>query len=197
MFDIEIGIGIIGQLLLSCFAIVSIAASYVTLGFMDFARYGVINYAILLVASSLTVVATIDNYRDFTFDSAAVIGSLFGIAAAILGMIDYGLAPLGIQYAPGYTYVYFSQYFYLPTIAGIFLSVLDDTILGVVMLSIGGFFIAQRRRRSRRPLWFFIGILYVIGGILGISLFFSLYEYYVLVPAGILGSLCLAVGTGG
>jgi hypothetical protein len=118
-FGLEISAGTIGQVLLAVFSILINMLGYLYFNFMDFVWLGFLASIAFLFGSSLILVSTIDNYDDFVSVAPGTIGAIFGVISAAMLIVQFGMAPLGISYAPGYTYRYFSEYFYYPTRFGI------------------------------------------------------------------------------
>jgi hypothetical protein len=69
----------------------------------------------------------------------------------------------------------------------------SEFVLGLALFAIGVFYIGQRRRITPRILWIATGVLFLVGGVFGLSVLASFVTFLLLVPVGIMGALCFAI----
>jgi hypothetical protein len=139
------------------------------------------------------MISTVKLYDEYGYSLVGSVGTFFGLLSAYVTSYIYLEAFLGMNYAGGFTFQYYSEDVYFFNGAGAILSFGSDLLLGFALVLIGAFFIEHSRFFSLHALWVTTGIVYFITGILLVSFLLGELAYAMIIIAAIMGTLSFLV----
>jgi hypothetical protein len=162
-------------------------------GFAYFMFLNIIDSDILITSFVLLLVAAASLPRKFRGSSWGILSVILGIATGLILLALYAEGIMGMNYVPGYTFVYVSEYLYAPNVVGYALILISDFTFGFSLAALGGFFLSCRRSLAPSQLWIATGIAYFAAAVFQISLIITEPSYIILIGAGIIGAACMLI----
>jgi len=187
----ELTSGGVGQLLLAISGAINVIAYFVTLmvgGTLNYyqaiAPWGLVSSVIFLIFAILLRVSIVKIAWKLGSSGVGTATSLFGLIAALTGIVYYVLTILGVT-----TVQYFGVSGGL-NILGLVLAISYTLLVGITMALLGVFFLLCREYSPSSELWMAGGIIYIVAGASEFSLLSSLYLPAAPFVAGIIGATC-------
>jgi hypothetical protein len=193
MFYRDIVLGAIGQIVLAVGALSVIIISSLYINFTPFVDLNSLNALIIAGSFVLIMISTVKLYDEYGYSLVGSVGTFFGLLSAYVTSYIYLEAFLGINYAGGFTFRYYSEDVYFINGAGVVLSFGSDLLLGFALVLIGAFFVEHSRFFSLHALWVATGIVYFVTGILLVSFILGELAYAMIIIAAIMGTVSFLV----
>ena len=195
MIDREMLEGVFSQIMLIAAGVLIVLPNALSsMSFSAFVLTGLWAYIAFLLFAIFFITGERRVCTSFTYSPAGDIAAILAFIVVGIGMMTYALAPRAMTYIPGTTFTYVSEYFYFPTLSGLFFTTISGFFQGLMMMSMGGFFSSYRTHLKPSPLWLATGVLFFVGGIVSFTMLLSTIAFSLLIVSAVMGALCFLFG---